>query len=289
MLQHIPGGGVPSAETVVAHIKYLSSQGWNGSTDLELYIKDVTAAYKFLETKETLQINLQLLEDGRLWCNLDPQELPTLSKERFRLAWTDAKSLRTALVDEKEKRRFADSLLNMFPRLLKHIDVEAVRKQQSIRLRHAPGDDGVWQTQIVAAKEIRELWKQGHLCDIELNIHGERFRAHRVVLAAASGYWRRVFTGIEPGGGDGLDINQSCSKETILGVLRYIYTGELPLGWNEGAGKVQPAWFAEWLKLAMEWEVVELRERLEVLRWMEKGKRAEKGEDGAVRRFKTVS
>ncbi|KAA8912466.1 hypothetical protein FN846DRAFT_309870 [Sphaerosporella brunnea] len=234
MLQHIPSGGMPSAEKVIAHIKYLSLHGWNGSTDLELYIKDVIAAYKFLEYKDQLQINLQILEDGRLWCDLDAQELPTLSKEQFRLCWKDAKTLRITLAEEKEKRKFGHSILNQFPRLLRLIDVEAVRKPARLPR------DGLEERQSISNKALRELWKLGRFCDIELNVHGEPFRAHRVVLAAASGYWRRALTGNEPKGG--LDINQSCSKETVLGVLRYIYTGELPLGWNEGAGKlVKPA------------------------------------------------
>jgi hypothetical protein len=265
MLQHILGGGLPSAEVVVAHLKYLSSQGWNSSTDLEHYIKDVIAAYTFLENYDRLEINRQLLEDGHLWCNLDQQGLPTPTKEQFRLSWTDAKSVRTALVDDTEKLKFTGSLLNRFPKLLKLIDVEAVKKQ-SIRLCPAR-DDELGQRQTVPTKNIRELWKLGHFCDIELNVHGEPFRAHRVVLAAASGYWRKVFTGDNPKGG--LDISQSCSKETVLGVLRYIYTKELPIGWGVGSAR-----FVEWLKLAREWEVVELRERLEGLLLAGKGKAA---------------
>jgi len=267
MLSQIPGGGIPSIDIVIAHLRYLSSQGWNSATNLESYIKDVIATYKFLEEQV---LDQKILEDGRLWCNQSLDAISTVSKDQFRLAWMDSKSLRTILVESTERRKFSASLLNGFPNLLKAIGLEQIASQLNDDTRN----------QVVPVAEIQELWEQERFCDVELNIRGETFKAHRIVLAAASGYWKRVFTSDNES--RKLDIEQNCSKDTVLGVLRYMYTAKLPDDVAGTSGR-----FVEFLKLAREWEVVELRERLEEMLLRVKGKAA--GAEKGDKRFNTVS
>ncbi|KAF8545326.1 BTB/POZ protein [Trichophaea hybrida] len=182
----------------------------------------------------------------------------------------DAKSLRTALVDSSERRKFSTSLLNSFPNILKAIGLEPVAPQLVNDSRN----------KVVQGTEIQELWEQGRFCDVELNIRGETFKAHRIILAAASGYWKKVFTGdIES---RKLDIEQNCSKDTVLGVLRYMYTTKLPDDVAGTSGR-----FVEFLRLAREWEVVELRERLEEMLLRAKGRAIVAGK--VDKRFNTVS
>lgn len=250
MLKQSPNSGLPSTDIVIAHLKYLSSQGWNSSTDLDAYMADVIMVYRFLETRIIHLDNRQILEDGKLWCNLNLDSIMTLSKEQFRISWTDAKGLRMALVEKAERMRFSASILNQFPNILNSIGLEVSNlKPDSMPVMRPPKQ--------ASTAEIEALWKLGYFCDLELNIRGERFRAHRLVLAAASGYWKRVLTGNEAGAGD-LGVNHGCSKNTVLGVLRYVYTGRLPPGLQDGTGV-----FMEWLRLAREWDVVELRGVLE--------------------------
>ena len=78
-------------------------------------------------------------------------------------------------------------------------------------------------------KGLDELRNQELLCDVHLVAEGAKFPAHRVVLAAASPYFRAMFTG-------GFKENQMCeitlNDMTSIGihcVLNAIYTAELSL------------------------------------------------------------
>jgi hypothetical protein len=76
------------------------------------------------------------------------------------------------------------------------------------------------------------------------------------------------------------DVYYGCSKETVLGVLGYIYSGKLPSGLipskagggsegGEGGGEGgiyegnDSRILGEWKKLANEWELVELLKQME--------------------------
>ena len=256
MLEQIATHGVPSLNVVIAHLKYLSFQGWNSTTDLKEFMKDVRTVYSFIDSDSTLMGNQQLLEDGKIWCNLALKRISTISKEQFRHSWMDAKELRMALVDKEERMRFSESILNEYPRTLGVIGLEVSELQPSSTFmeKRERMESG-------SKPEFESMWKMGYFCDVELNIRGENFKAHRIVLAAASGYWRSVFTGAPVGG---LNVDRSCSKETVLGVLRYFYTNRLPEGLGAGARDgTATGTFMEWLKLAREWEVTELRMVLE--------------------------
>ena len=47
----------------------------------------------------------------------------------------------------------------------------------------------------LAQKELRSLWEDGDLFDITLEVDGHFIRAHKVVLASHSPYFRAMFCG----------------------------------------------------------------------------------------------
>ncbi len=47
--------------------------------------------------------------------------------------------------------------------------------------------------QLVAG--LCELWQEGLLCDVKLQVGQQTIQAHRTVLSAASLYWKAMFTG----------------------------------------------------------------------------------------------
>lgn len=271
LLERIPGGGIPSTEIVIAHLRYLSSQGWNSSTDLESFMRDVLAVYGFLEEKDSSELDQKLLEEGRLWCNQSLDGISTASKDQFRQSWMDAKGLRIALVEKSEQQKFAASVLNGFPNLLKAIGLQPL--PPPLPPQAAKGSLKTHSSQQQQQQHRQQkLWEQGHFCDVELNIRGEKFKAHRLVLAAASGYWERVFTGGDASGQGGvagekgkkLDIVQNCSRGTVLAVLRWMYSHKLPDGGDDSDDVARSsARLTEYLKLANEWEMLGLRQQLE--------------------------
>ena len=80
--------------------------------------------------------------------------------------------------------------------------------------------------------ELPELWNQQELCDVTLvSAEGQRFRAHKIILAAASRYFQALFVG---GGKHLLEGSREGQGETtvelegidaasLAGVLRSIY------------------------------------------------------------------
>ncbi len=80
--------------------------------------------------------------------------------------------------------------------------------------------------------------EDGALADVVLVVEGERFPAHRAVLAARSEYFYGVFlSGMQGGGSEGgvQEISQ-VSAGAFRVVLRYLYTAALPESGEGGAG-----------------------------------------------------
>lgn len=84
-------------------------------------------------------------------------------------------------------------------------------------------------------KALNELRQRGRCCDVTLQVSGVRYPAHRVVLAAASEYFRIMFTSgmkeqtlscIE------LKIAEYVDVCQIVKVLDYVYTGDISLDDN---------------------------------------------------------
>jgi hypothetical protein len=86
--------------------------------------------------------------------------------------------------------------------------------------------------------ELPELWRQGELCDVTLvSAQGQAFRAHKIILAAASRYFQALFVG---GGKHLLEGSRAGKDETrveleaidsasLASVLRCIYDKQLDL------------------------------------------------------------
>ncbi|KAI5790782.1 hypothetical protein FPQ18DRAFT_337038, partial [Pyronema domesticum] len=134
----------------------------------------------------------------------------TLSSDSF----VDATTLRVSLS--------RDSILNSHPRLLAALGVQP------------------------PPSLLAELWQKGRFCDIELNISGEIVKAHRVVLAAESKYWKRVFDGNQQ------ERELEVKGETVRKVVEWFYTRRLPA----------KARWGEWAVVADVWEIQELETAL---------------------------
>ncbi|XP_030635263.1 kelch-like protein 33 [Chanos chanos] len=84
----------------------------------------------------------------------------------------------------------------------------------------------------ITLESIRQLWAERVGCDVELEVEGRRFHAHRVILAASSDYFRGMFT-------SGMrDSHQPCVTLLLLRMsefeplLQCSYSGNLALGWG---------------------------------------------------------
>jgi hypothetical protein len=80
---------------------------------------------------------------------------------------------------------------------------------------------------------LAELWENEELCDLTLVVGGSRVRCHRVVLAAASRYFRSLFaSGMRDAASDEV-ILEDVEERTFLKAMVFIYRGEVKVRQSE--------------------------------------------------------
>ena len=100
----------------------------------------------------------------------------------------------------------------------------------------APQHDEEKAAMAKALADYGKLVEAEELADVVLVVEGERFPAHRAVLAARSEYFRGLFkSGMQEGGRREMAY-EDVSAGAFRVLLRYLYTGEVPAG-DEDAGE----------------------------------------------------
>ncbi|KAG7462149.1 hypothetical protein MATL_G00199870 [Megalops atlanticus] len=79
---------------------------------------------------------------------------------------------------------------------------------------------------------VRELWMERLGCDVELEVEGRRFPAHRPVLAACSDYFRGMFCSGMRESAQRVVTLQLVGGEELEALLSCSYSGTLGLGWG---------------------------------------------------------
>ncbi|XP_060748018.1 kelch-like protein 33 isoform X1 [Tachysurus vachellii] len=80
---------------------------------------------------------------------------------------------------------------------------------------------------------IRTLWKRHVGCDVIMEVEsGERFPAHRVILAAGGDYFRALFCSGLRESKEEVVCMQGIASWVLESMLEFIYSGQLKLGWQ---------------------------------------------------------
>ncbi|XP_053199101.1 kelch-like protein 33 [Scomber japonicus] len=81
---------------------------------------------------------------------------------------------------------------------------------------------------------IRDLWERGVGCDVTIQAEsGEKYPAHRVVLAAGGDYFRALLCGGLRESSEDVVCLRGVASWVIESILSFIYTGQLRLGWRQ--------------------------------------------------------
>ncbi|KAL7374679.1 hypothetical protein ABVT39_005190 [Epinephelus coioides] len=81
---------------------------------------------------------------------------------------------------------------------------------------------------------IRDMWERGVGCDVTIQAEsGERYSAHRVVLAAGGDYFRALFCGGLRESSEDVVCLRGVAPQVIESILGFIYSGQLRLGWSQ--------------------------------------------------------
>ncbi len=73
------------------------------------------------------------------------------------------------------------------------------------------------------AAGLAELWQEGLLCDVKLQVDEKSFSVHRAVLAAASPYWKAMFTGNFRESSDKVVPVKDISSHALQEIISSIY------------------------------------------------------------------
>ncbi|XP_070785893.1 kelch-like protein 33 [Enoplosus armatus] len=81
---------------------------------------------------------------------------------------------------------------------------------------------------------IKDMWERGVGCDVAIQAEsGERYSAHRVVLAAGGDYFRALLCGGLRESSEDVVCLRGVASRVIKSMLGFIYTGQLRLGWSQ--------------------------------------------------------
>ncbi|XP_026151351.1 kelch-like protein 33 [Mastacembelus armatus] len=81
---------------------------------------------------------------------------------------------------------------------------------------------------------IRDMWQRGVGCDVTIQAEsGERYAAHRVMLAAGGDYFRALLCGGLRESNEDTVCLRGVPAHVIESILGFIYTGQVRLGWSQ--------------------------------------------------------
>ena len=190
----LPGRGKPTVAIVFEHLKYMISQCKHiDQEDLKFYIHDIRATYAYLQENSGSAMGIPDIQESKVFFNIDTTEVDGLSAIDLERNLTSAKFLcLNSPVDAgivKVTRKF----LIPYEELLRALGCKSV-VQPTIRAPR-PSPEATKSPMAASLKEILSLRDQRQLIDVVFEVEGREKPAHRIFLAAVSGYCRAQFSG----------------------------------------------------------------------------------------------
>lgn len=217
----IPNTGVPSPETVLRHLVFLSeNRGIVAQQEIPAYVADVKACY------ENLQDRIPSLPPPdlkvKIWFNVNAEDISLMDQSTFQNSWTCSERLCSGLTDDSTRIQYIRTFLIPFARLLDHYRVGKHVPSASLP---APDRTDHPALMLRAFQRFRE---EGKLFDVTFQVEDQKVEAHRVVMAAASKFWELAFTGkFKEANRDVIIPLEELKPRTVAAVLNYIYTGDV--------------------------------------------------------------
>lgn len=228
VLSRIPNNGIPSTESVLKHLTFLSENYLTvAQQEIPAYISDVKACYEHLQSR----ISSLPLPDrkARIWLNVEATDIVLMSQSTFRGSWTCSELLCSGLKSDSSQIQYVRSFLVPFASLLDHYRVEKYFPSEEIE----PPTPSTEYSAVILS-DFRRLRQEGKLLDITLDVENTKIEAHKIILATASKYWERMLTGSFRETNEGIIPLPELKAKTVTTVLEYMYTGEVS-GINKSA------------------------------------------------------
>jgi len=213
-----------SPTTVIEHLEFLASHR-EELTESELLtrVSEITKAYEYLQEKIP---SYTIQESALIWLNIENEDIGKMTREIFRKSWSCSRNLcLNSDYDSGEIKRVR-SFLDRFHHLLRYADVSAVIPPKPL----APGPPRAQSSILEGLLKLRECEL---LLDVTITTHKptmplqtpQTFRAHKVVLASVSDYWKQILT-LQFKESFIAQIELEDDPSTIKVLLDYIYTNK---------------------------------------------------------------
>lgn len=186
-----------------------------------------------------------------MWLNLD--EPIDANLDLFEASWASAKDLCLGIKYDFSHYRYVRSTLVRYDGLLTALEVTRIQKP---KLEITTPDLHQRKSTL---QNLCTLWREGKLCDVELEVGGNIFKAHRIVLASGSTYWENLFIlGWRDAEECRISITQ-ITAHTVSTMLQFLYTGGFPAIPNDTNTTQNLEHMMDCLVAADKWDMVTLK------------------------------
>ncbi|KAG0636272.1 hypothetical protein HOY80DRAFT_926003 [Tuber brumale] len=199
--------------TVLGHLEYLAShREIITKEELPTRISEIKKAYEYLEEKVPVYT---IPENVPIWLNIENGDLVGMTLETFQTSWSCTRDLcLNSNYDSGEIKRVR-SFLGRFHQLLVQARVR--------RIIPPPSIPEPYKTQSPILEGLLNLREQKVLFDVTITAPPQTFKAHKIVLASVSEYWRGMFTS-NCRESSTAEISLQDDPSTVKVLLDYIYT-----------------------------------------------------------------
>ncbi|CUS15648.1 unnamed protein product [Tuber aestivum] len=196
-------------KTMIGHLEFLAAHREEiTEQELPTRISEIKKAYRYLEKKIP---TYTIQQSAPIWLNVENEDLGTMTLETFRKSWLCSTDLCLDVNYDPGKAKHVRSFLDRFRRLLLHANVSAIILPPSVP------EPPTMKSPIPLG--ILNLREQELLSDITITAPLRTFKAHKIVLASVSDYWRAMFTE-----SSAAEVSLQDDPGTINVLLDYIYT-----------------------------------------------------------------
>ncbi|RPA98543.1 hypothetical protein L873DRAFT_1687439 [Choiromyces venosus 120613-1] len=175
---------------VIKHLEFLSSNREEiTKQELPTRISEIKAAYEYLEEEIP---NYTIQKTALIWLNIENDDLTNPALETFQKSWLCTNNLCLGTSYDSGEIKRVRSFLDRFRQLLPHANVSSLKPPRP--LTPEPPSTGS-----PILEGLLELRKQRLLFDVTITARKpagplQTFKAHKIVLASVSDYWKGMFT-----------------------------------------------------------------------------------------------
>ncbi|PWW74713.1 hypothetical protein C7212DRAFT_358974 [Tuber magnatum] len=199
---------------VIGHLEFLALHRWEiAENELQTRISEIKEAYQYLEEQIP---TYAIRENVLIWLNIENEDLRKITQETFRKSWSCAKNLCLNIMYDSGEIKRVRSFLDHFRRLLDHANVSGIVIPRPL----APEPPNAL---LPILEGLRNLREQKLLFDVTITASFQTFKAHKVVLASVSDYWKTMLSSqfMES---STAEVSLQDDPSTIKVLLDYSYT-----------------------------------------------------------------